>query len=197
MTQAAPRLSQPMTLAEYLDYDSAADIRYELVDGALVEVTSESPENCKLAKLLMLELAKHVSIIFISLKDLEVAVSGRRATVRLPDLAVVDEEGFSALSTQRSNTITHDMPPPVLVVEVVSPGRENRNRDYRHKHTEYAARGIAEYWIIDPELQQVMLCLWVDGQYEDTIYKSDTPLKSTVIQSFNLTAKQILALGEI
>lgn len=186
-----------MTLAEYLDYDSAADIRYELVDGALVEVTSESPENCKLAKLLMLELAKHVSIIFISLKDLEVAVSGRRATVRLPDLAVVDEEGFSALSTQRSNTITHDMPPPVLVVEVVSPGRENRNRDYRHKHTEYAARGIAEYWIIDPELQQVMLCLWVDGQYEDTIYKSDTPLKSTVIQSFNLTAKQILALGEI
>jgi Uma2 family endonuclease len=41
-----------------------------------------------------------------------------------------------------------DMPPPLLVVEVVSPNQEKR--DYRYKRTEYAARGIAEYWIVDP-----------------------------------------------
>ncbi|MEM8502313.1 MAG: hypothetical protein AAF716_04090 [Cyanobacteria bacterium P01_D01_bin.1] len=77
----------------------AVDIRYELIDGELVEAASESPENCKLAKLIVLELAKHVSIVFISLKDLEVAVSGRRATVRLPDFAIVNQEGFAALLT--------------------------------------------------------------------------------------------------
>ena len=36
-----------------------------------------------------------------------------------------------------------DMPPPLLVVEVVSPKQEKR--DYSYKRTEYAARGIAEY----------------------------------------------------
>jgi Uma2 family endonuclease len=37
------------------------------------------------------------------------------------------------------------MLPPALVVEVVSPGQANRERDYRYKHTEYEACGIAEY----------------------------------------------------
>ncbi|WP_229642260.1 Uma2 family endonuclease [Waterburya agarophytonicola] len=29
-------------------------------------------------------------------------------------------------------------------------GKVNQDRDYRYKRSEYAARGIAEYWIIDP-----------------------------------------------
>lgn len=196
MTQTATGSSKLLTLEEYLAYDDGTDTRYELVDGELVEMPTESPENCKLAKLLMLELAKYVSIVLINLKDMEVAVSGRRAKVRLPDLAVLSEEGYEALIGRSSNTITYDMPPPTLVVEVVSPGQESRDRDYRYKHTEYAARGISEYWIIDPELQQLTLCLWVNGQYEDTVYKGDTPIKSTVIPSFDLSTDQILAFGQ-
>jgi Uma2 family endonuclease len=185
-----------MTLEEYLDYDDGTDTRYELVDGELVEMPTESPENCQLAKLLMFELAKHVPIALINLKDLEIAVSGRRAKVRLPDLAVLSEEGQAALAGQRRNTITQEMPPPVLVVEVVSPGPENRDRDYRYKRTEYAARAIAEYWIIDPEMQQVTVCLWVNGQYEDRVYQGDGPIQSTVIPGFGLSAAQVLAFGQ-
>ncbi|XGV99913.1 MAG: Uma2 family endonuclease [Leptolyngbya sp. BL-A-14] len=196
MTQTAPIAPKLMTMAEYLAYDDGTDTRYELVDGVLVEMPTESPENCKLAKLLMLELAKHIAIVLINLKDMEIVVSGKRAKVRLPDLTVLSEEGYATLSGQRSNTITQEMPPPILVVEVVSPGAENRDRDYRYKRTEYAARGIAEYWIIDPERQQVTLCLWVNGQYEDTVYRGDTPLASTVIPGFRLSAAQILAFGQ-
>ena len=196
MTQTASLSSKTMTLEEYLDYDDGTDTRYELVDGELVEMPTESPENCQLAKLLMFELAKHVPIALINLKDLEIAVSGRRAKVRLPDLAVLSEEGRAALAGQRRNTITQEMPPPVLVVEVVSPGPENRDRDYRYKRTEYAARAIAEYWIIDPEMQQVTVCLWVNGQYEDAVYQGDQPIQSTVIPGFALSAAQILAFGQ-
>lgn len=196
MTQTAPKLPKLLTMAEYLNYDDGTDTRYELVDGELVEMPTESPENCKLAKLLMLELAKHFPIVLINLKDTEIVVSGRRAKVRLPDLVVLSEEGYTALAGQRRNMITQEMPPPVLVIEVVSPGQENRDRDYRFKHTEYAARGINEYWIIDPELQQVTVCLWVNGQYEDTVYQDDAPIQSTVVPDFKLSAAQILAFGQ-
>ena len=193
--QAAPSSVKLLTMEEYLAYDDGTDTRYELVDGELVEMPTESPENCRLAKLLMLELAKYISIVLINVKDIELAVSGRRAKVRLPDLTVLSEEGYAALTGKRSNTITHDMPPPLLVVEVVSPGTKNRDRDYRYKRTEYAAREIAEYWIIDPEMQQITLCLWVNGQYEDQVYQGDTPIQSTVISGFNLSAAQLLAFG--
>lgn len=195
MTQTASR-PQLMTLEDYLTYDDGTDTHYELVNGELVEMPTESPKNCRLVKLLMLELAKHIPIALINLKDMEVAVSGRRATVRLPDLTVISQEGYDLLTGKRSQTITYDMPPPALVVEVVSPGSENRDRDYRHKRTEYAARGIAEYWIIDPEECKITLCLWVNGQYEDTIYAGDTPIKSTVVSDFNLSAAQIIAFGQ-
>jgi Uma2 family endonuclease len=56
------------------------------------------------------------------------------------------------------------MPPPRLVVEVVSPGKTNIDRDYRYKRSQYQARGIAEYWIVDPITQRVtVLTLWWKG----------------------------------
>ena len=37
--------------------------------------------------------------------------------------------------------------PPLLAIEIVSP--DSIQRDYRYKRSEYAAVGIAEYWIVD------------------------------------------------
>jgi Uma2 family endonuclease len=193
MVVAAP--SKFLTLDEYLAYQTDSDVRYELVNGELAEMPTESPANCAIAKLLLFELAKYISISFIFLKDIEIVVSGGRAKVRLPDLTILSEEGYIALIGRSSNTVTGDMPTPALVVEVVSPGQENRDRDYRFKRTEYAARGIAEYWIIDPELQQITICLWVNGQYEDTIYTGDSILVSTIVPNFSLNPNQILAFG--
>ncbi|MGI0494533.1 Uma2 family endonuclease [Alkalinema pantanalense CENA528] len=192
---AISQTPRSFTLEDYLNYEDGTERRYELVNGTLVEMPTESPDNCRIAKLLMLELAKYIAIVLINLKDLEIVVSGRQAKVRLPDLAVLDEEGYAALQGQRRNIITHEMPPPVLVIEIVSPGESNRERDYRYKRTEYAARGINEYWIVDPERQQVVLCQWIQGQYEDTVYVGDTPLRSTIVPEFSLTADQILNLG--
>ncbi|MEH2080118.1 MAG: Uma2 family endonuclease [Nostoc sp.] len=68
------------------------------------------------------------------------------------------EELKAALIGSPCNLITRDMPLFTLVVEVVSPRTENRSRDYRYKRTEYAARGITKYWIVDPELKQITVC---------------------------------------
>ncbi|MEA5479338.1 Uma2 family endonuclease [Pseudanabaena galeata UHCC 0370] len=195
MTLATANPSTLMTIEGYLNYDDGTDTRYELVNGELVKIPTESPLNCQIAKFLMFEFAKHLPIILICHKDIQIIVSGRRAKVRLPDLVVLSEEGYAALAGQRSNTITQEMPAPVLVVEVVSPGQENRDRDYRYKRTEYAARGINEYWIIDPEMRQITICLWVEGQYEDKIYTGDMQISSTIVAGFALTVEQVLAFG--
>lgn len=195
MTPTAPSSVKRLTMEEYLNYDDSTDTRHELVDGELIEMPTESQVNVSIAKYLLFELAKHLPIALIALST-EVEVAGRRAKSRLPDLMVHSEESYTALMGAARAILLRDMPPPALVIEVVSPGQDNRDRDYRYKHTEYAARGIAEYWIIDPEQQQVTLCLWVNGQYEDTIYIGDTPLNSIVVPSFTLSAAQILAFGQ-
>ncbi|MEM0979244.1 MAG: Uma2 family endonuclease [Cyanobacteria bacterium P01_H01_bin.58] len=197
MTQAVSHLSQLMTMEDYLVYDNGTDTRYELENGALIEIPTESTINALIARFLLFELAKYFPIERIASKDTEIEVSGNRATCRLPDLLVHSEESYAALAGAKQSVIRHGMPAPSLIIEVVSPGKANRDRDYRYKRTEYAARGVAEYWIIDPEEQCVTLCLWVDGQYEDTLYEGDLPLKSTVVLNFNLSTAQILAFGQV
>lgn len=100
---------------------------------------------------------------------------------------------MAALIGKGRATITRDMPPPALVIEIVSPGKANRDRDYRYKHTEYAARRINEYWIVDPQEQKLTLCQWVEGQYEDQVYTGSEPILSEIIPDFSLTPNAIFS----
>ncbi|MFH7243072.1 MAG: Uma2 family endonuclease [Spirulina sp.] len=181
-----------LTFEDYLAYDDGTDTRYELVDGELVAMPPESPENLKLARFLMVQFLQHLPLDQVAYNT-EVEVMGRRARCRIPDLLVHSEESLLAIQDQPRATLTRDMPPPALVVEVVSPGETNRSRDYRHKRTEYAARGIAEYWIVDPETRHVTICQWVDGQYEDTVFQGDEAIQSTVVPQMALIADQLFA----
>jgi len=193
MSPALSTEPQLLTFEDYLRHDPGTDSRYELVNGVLVEMPPESEENNDIARKLLFEFAKHLPVALLAHKDTEIEVTGRRATARIPDLLVHTEASKASVAGASRATITRDMPPPALVVEVVSPGQVNRERDYRYKHTEYAARGIVEYWIVDPETQQVTLCLWVNGQYEDRVYSGTEAIQSTVIPGFGLTIAEIFA----
>jgi hypothetical protein len=46
---------------------------------------------------------------------------------------------------------------PEIVIEILSPGASNERRDRFVKRSLYAARGVAEYWIVDPENRSVEL----------------------------------------
>lgn len=189
-------LTQPLlTFDEYLAYDDGTDTRYELVDGELIAMPPESPENLKLSRFLLIQLLQHFPLDRV-VYNTEVEVSGRRARCRVPDLLVHTEESAAALAGATRSTITRDMPPPLMVVEVVSPGDANRIRDYRYKRTEYAARGILEYWIVDPEILQITICQWIEGQYEDTIVQGTEPICSTVVPALALTVDQLFAANQ-
>ena len=191
MIQAAAPKPKIFTFEEYLVYDDGTDTRYELVDGELVEMPPESDGNNDVARRLLVELLKHITFNLIAYKDTEIEVSGRRATCRFPDVLVHTEESKVALKGAKRATITRDMPPPALLIEVVSPGATNRARDYRYKRTEYAARGIAEYWIVDPQDRQITVCKWIDGLYEDTVICGSDRVQSDVVPLFGLNTDEI------
>ncbi|MGL6340764.1 MAG: Uma2 family endonuclease [Waterburya sp.] len=179
-----------LTLEEYLAYDDGTDNRYELVDGKLVTMPPESDRNNLIALYLLTEFLKLVPIQLIRHKDTEIVVTGNRTRVRMPDLMILTEELLAAIGGRRA-TITPDMPSPVLVVEVVSPGKVNEDRDYRYKRSEYSARGILEYWIVDPQSNKITILSLIDGLYEETIFEGDRLITSTVLTQLSLTAEQI------
>ena len=198
MTQAKPRFR---TFEEYLSYDDGSDRRYELVDGELVEMPPESEPNNAIAQELfwLIATAQVVMRRLIKLYACQIQVpvlqSGDAAN-RFPDLVILREEHLSL--TQLQLTIRLEMPPPQLIVEVVSPGDENTKnyqRDYTRKRDQYAARGIPEYWLIDPNRSVVIVLTLKDGAYQAREFRGSDRVVSPTFPDLQLTAEQILRAG--
>ena len=186
----------PMSLDDFFAYDDGTDTRYELENGELVVMPPESDRNQRIASILFAYfLQAGIEPKCLRMKT-EVTVLGARATVRLPDLMVLSDELAIALENAPRSTVTIDMPPPRLVVEVVSPGKKNSDRDYRYKRSQYEARGIAEYWIVDPVLQRVTVLTLVEGLYEAAIFEGEAEITSALLAELapanGLTAAQLL-----
>lgn len=180
-----------MTFEDYLNYDNGTQKRYEFVNGELVEMPPESPLNSYIARFLFAQLLQVFPAEQVCYKDTEIAVAGTQVQVRLPDLMVLSPELAALLGASNRATIFLEMPPPQLVMEVVSPGAENAKRDYRYKRSEYAARGISEYWVIDPGEAKITVFTLVDGFYEEAVYTGDMQIVSQ-IEVLQMTAADVL-----
>ena len=189
-----------LTFDEYLNYSDNTDNRYELIDGELIALPPESEPNNFIANYLFFYLASSglVPLRLIKTHNCEVQVAVLRsgdAANRYPDLIILEPEHIPL--TANRLTITFDMLPPRLVVEVVSPGRVGRERDYERKRAQYAARGIAEYWVIDPIQQVVTVLRLEDGQYMEVgVFRDGEAMMSPMFSQLSLTVKQIFN-GEV
>ncbi len=183
-------VTKKMSFEEFLQFDDGTDILYELENGELIPMPSESELNCRIAMFLVAYFLK-LGIPYDRLRmKTEVSVNSRQVGVRVPDLVVFSEELATVMQGATRSLILMDMPPPLLVVEVVSPNQENR--DYRYKRSEYAARGIAEYWIVDPIAQKVTVLEWVEGFYEEQVYQGESAIASAIFVNLQLTAAEVL-----
>ncbi len=84
--------------------------------------------------------------------------------VVLSDRDVVEPD-LVYVSSVHSAIITDDhiKGAPDLVIEILSEG--SRNMDEVVKWTLYQRYGVAEYWIVDPERERVIVYRFVAGQY--------------------------------
>jgi Uma2 family endonuclease len=197
MTQAKSRFG---TFEEYaaLDPSELPEGNYELVDGVIVEMGAESPENVMIASFLFATLLQFCPYYLLH-RGTEIAVDSQKVTTRYPDLLVLTEAGRSALLGQPRSLVTLDMPAPRLVVEVVSPGdpgSNNYDRNYVEKPQEYAKRGIPEFWLVDPLREVVLVLSLVGSTYKAAEFHGSDRIQSLTFQALDLTAQQVLSAGE-
>ena len=92
-------------------------------------------------------------------------VSGPQFCVRLPRRPSRREPDVVFVAAARRDVVrpNHVEGPPDLVLEVVSP--ESQSRDRREKYLEYEAAGVPEYWIADPLSRMLEAYTLLDGRY--------------------------------
>ncbi len=186
MVQTKPRF---LSFEEHLSYDDGTEVLYELFNGELIAVPPESGFNVQIATRLLLCFAHLVGADRVRGHGLELEVRGEPRN-RYPDFTVIREEHILQLT--KRNTIRLSMAPPDLVVEVVSPGELQRDRDYIAKRRQYEDRDIPEYWLIDPELQLVIvLQLKADTYTEVGTFRGNDRIQSLVFPELQFTARSL------
>ena len=81
---------------------------------------------------------------------------------------------------------------PTIVVEFVSAGRRNWQRDYIEKQDEYLSLGIREYWTID-RFQRIMTVYRSGNETEQQIIHENETYRPELLPGFELPLAKLLA----
>ena len=175
------RPTGPMTEDEFMDWCDE-DVKAEWVDG---EVIIMSPSNTKHVRLLhwlsrvMGDFVEDQTLGEMFGPELFVRFAAIRRR-RVPDLFFIANDRLGLLQTN------HFEGAPDLIIEVVSP--ESRSRDLRDKYNDYQASGVREYWIIDPDEEELAVhALDASGRFQKVVPDGDR-VDSAVIPGFFLRA---------
>ena len=200
MTQA---LFKPITVLEFLEWiPENSDKRYELHNGAIVEMSQPTGEHEDVTGFLNIEISSEIKRLKLpySIPKTALVQSATSDSAYSPDVLVLNkpalkvEELWAKYSTVQSGA---SIP---LVVEVVS---TNWRDDYYKKMGEYEEIKIEEYWIVDylglggikyigkPKQPTLSIYNLVDDEYQVSPFRGEERIISAVFPELNLTAQQI------
>ena len=182
---------QRLSLAEFQEAEWRPGYLYELARGILVVTNVPKGKHWQVVdnthELLSTHRRNHPGLIQrIGHGSDTRYVSPVFNSDRHPDLAVL----FRQAPKDREG-----QPLPVLAVEVVSPGKRARRRDYVEKRDEYLAIGLREYWIVDPRDRRVTVLVRreVEGvaSWEERVFRGDEVIGSEILPGFAGTVAEL------
>jgi Uma2 family endonuclease len=187
-----------LTFEEYLTYDDGTDNLYELIDGELVMVPLPTADHSDvidlLSKIFWAEIEK-LGLNWIVKRDVGTYVGTNPETgkdrSRTPDLCVITSEQWNEVKANKKAAAVLKTP-PLLIVEVVSPG--SKKTDYKEKESEYKNAGVREYWIIDLPKSKVTVLSLINGEYQSTEFTSNQLITSQIFPQLVLTAQKVLSV---
>ena len=147
----ASRIEPLMTVAD-LDACPDDNNRYELIGGELFVSRAPGISHQRILQNLQFEIGRYLQdhSVGVLVPGAGMILSDYDAVI--PDLAFVGNERWDEVVTGEKFTRAVD-----LVIEIISPGKENRERDLTVKRQLYAKFGVQEYWIVDSENQCVLI----------------------------------------
>jgi Uma2 family endonuclease len=189
--------TRKLSFEDYLALDdSGLERPAELIDGELVELPPEAGFKSSIVMFIVSQLLV-IGLPFTHIKpyccEVQTPVLERGdAANRYPDLVILDDVHLPLIA--KRNTITLEMPSPRFGLEVVSPGQQNRERDYLRKRAQYAAVGIPEYVIVDPQTKTVTVLVMEQDSYRELgCYAGEQQIVSLAFPALALTATQLFA----
>jgi Uma2 family endonuclease len=140
-----------MTVAD-LDACPDDNNRYELIGGELFVSRAPGLSHQRVLHNLQIAFADHLKTnpIGIIVPGPGMILSDYDAVI--PDICFVRNERWDEVVTGEKFTRAVD-----LVIEIVSSGKENRERDLTFKRQLYGKFAVEEYWIVDRENQCVLI----------------------------------------
>lgn len=171
----------PVSYDEFLEW-ADEDTRAEWVDGDIVFMSPISDAHQDIVEFFLTLLRHHVehhekgwvrSSTFQM--KLDVIPSGRE-----PDIVYLREEHRDRM------TGTYIDGPADMAVEVVSP--ESGPRDRGEKFYEYEAAGVPEYWLVDPDREELVVYRLQDDRYQTAFEGREGRVESTVVDGFWIEA---------
>ncbi len=184
----ASKIEPLLTVADLDAFPEDDGNRYELIDGELFVSCAPGIPHQRVLQNLQLELG-----LYLRANPIGVIVPGAGAIFSdydavIPDLAFVRHERWDEAVTGERFTGALD-----IVIEILSPGGQNRHRDLVAKHKLYGKYGCREYWIVDTENRTVLIF-----QLKDTTLNAaatltaDETITSPLLPGFHLTVRSSL-----
>ncbi len=166
------------------------DAKAEFINGSIVMHSPAADDHNEATGQLYRVTSLYADFHKIGKVRVEKALIGMTRNDYEPDIAFWRKE-----VADRFEAGMNVYPIPDLVVEVLSPGKENIKRDTETKFHDYAAHQVKEYWIIDPKKKTVeQYLLSADNPYTYELYKKailTDNIESKVMEGFAIPVKAI------
>jgi Uma2 family endonuclease len=175
----------------YLELTDQAKRRIEFTDGRLEFLPMPTEIHEAIVQFLLFAL-----LPFVEKKKLGKVYSNgirlriRPRKVRLPDIIFLHKDHFHA----RHNRVWDGAD---LVMEVVSDDPKDHKRDYEQKLVDYAEAKIAEYWIVDPHEQCVIVHRLESDRYAvHGRFTRGEQATSSLLAGFRIEVTALFAVAE-
>jgi Uma2 family endonuclease len=180
---------EPLLTVANLDACPDDGNRYELIGGELFVSRAYGISHQRVLHNLQLTFGSYLKAnpIGILVPGTGLILSDYDAVI--PDLAFVRNERWDEVVTGEKFTRAVD-----LVIEITSPGKENRERDLLAKRQLYGKFGVEEYWIVDSENSSVLVFRLREQTLEEIFtVTGDDELTSPMLPGFHLKVGAILS----
>jgi len=85
---------------------------------------------------------------------------------------------------------------PTIIIQLVSKGKINQERDYVAKRAEYREIGVKEYWIIDRFSKTMTVCRFAADRDQELVIAADQTYATTLLPGYELPLRRLLELAE-